>query len=56
MTFSQVYEDNSNTNILSYILPPSQNKCSFRSWAQELRRGKKVGSAHEARRNRGGER
>ena len=32
------------------VLPPSQNKCSFRSWAHILRRGKKVESAHKTRR------
>ena len=38
------------------ILSPSQNKCSFRSWARKIKRGKKVESTHETRRGRGGER
>jgi len=38
-----------------HVLPLSQNKYNFRSWAWELRRGKKVESAHETRRGRGGD-
>ena len=45
-----------NTTFCWNILPPSQNKCSFRSWAQKLRKSKIVESAYETRRGRGGER
>ena len=38
------------------LLPPFQNKCSFRSWVRKLKRNKKAESAHETSRGRGGER